>query len=164
MEIYRRHVDQDQVLVRLRRTLWLASAHVRDYLIDPTNAGWQRFLAQARETRAEADRLQHEFDELAPGNESTDILRGAPRRHFGRRWIRCGMWGRLDGARRYAFVQEQVVPRRNAAGDALREFTEVAQGALRENEASFEASQREASRRLLVLLVCSDCLDCWLRG
>ena len=154
MEIYRRHVDQDQVLVRLRRTLWLASAHVRDYLIDPTNAGWQRFLAQARETRAEADRLQREFDELAPGNESTGILRT----HLEALWEALDQVrevGRLDGARRYAFVQEQVVPRRNAAGDALREFTEVAQHALRENEASFEASQRDASRRLLLLLVCS---------
>lgn len=154
MEIYRRHVDQDQVLDRLRRTLWLASMHVRDYLIDPTDAGWRRFQSQARNTRADAERLQRQFDELAPGNESTDVLRA----HLGALWAALDQVrdvGRLDGARRYAFVQEQVVPRRNAAGDALREFTEVAQGALRENEASFEASQREASRRLLVLLVCS---------
>ncbi|MBL8293482.1 MAG: sensor histidine kinase [Bryobacterales bacterium] len=154
MEIYRRHVDQDQVLVRLRRTLWLASVHLRDYLIDPTDAGWRRFQVQARETRAEADRLQHQFNELAPGNESTEELRA----HLAALWAALDQVrnvGRLNGARRYAFVQEQVVPRRNAAGDALREFTEVAQGALRANEASFEASQREASRRLLVLLVCS---------
>ena len=153
MEIYRRHVDQDQVLVRLRRTLWLASAHVRDYLIDPTGAAWRRFQVQAHETRAEADRLQRKFDELAD-NDSTDQLR----EHLGALWAALDQVrdvGRLDGARRYAFVQEQVVPRRNAAGDALREFTEVAQHALRENEEGFETSQREASRRLLVLLVCS---------
>jgi len=157
MEIYRRHLDQDQVLFRLRRTLWLGSVHVRDYLIDPTEASWLRFQAQARQTRAEAERLQSEFDQLAVGHESTNVLG----EHLSALWAaldRVHEVGRLGGSRRHQFVQEQVVPRRNAAGDALREFTEVAQSALRANETSFEANQREASRRLLILLACSGLL------
>jgi len=155
MEIYRRHVDQDVVLYQLRRTLWLASISPRDFLINPNSNRVEQYRKQLRELKERIDKLQGEFDRLAVGYECTTQLR----QQLSDFWKSLDQLPELatgfNAWQRYDFVQQQVVPRRNAAGDVLREFSDVTQHALRANEAAFEANQREASRRLSALLACS---------
>jgi signal transduction histidine kinase len=152
MEIYRRHLDQDVVLYQLRRTIWIAAVNARDYLIDPASADRLRYLARLSELKADADKQQRQFDLLAAGHESSRQFR----RHLQRFWetlekLPFTAQEQLP-AQRYQFVQDQILPRRNAAGNALREFTEMTQEALRSNETAFEESHKQAVRSLQILL------------
>lgn len=152
IEIYRQHLDQDVVLYRLRRTLWLASVMARDFLMNPQVDRELQYKRQFAEVSSEAAVLQSEYERLAAGHESTKLLKQRLAEYWKVLEQMPDLTANFSAAQRYEFVQREIVPRRNAAGDVLRGFSEVQQQALRDSDAAFEVSRKDAAERLFALL------------
>ncbi len=61
----------------------------------------------------------------------------------------CRDWKR---GRRIGFIQQEIVPRRNALYDAFQQITESHQAALQKSEIAFADKRQDAVRRLLLML------------
>ena len=60
----------------------------------------------------------------------------------------------LADSEEYSFIQEEIVPRNNAAGALLLHLEEANERSLTESETEFASTRRAASQRLLILLGC----------
>jgi signal transduction histidine kinase len=151
-EICRLHVQQDDALFRLRRTLWLGAIAGRDYLLDPHPERAATFNAQLAKLRSHSDRL---LDELALAGAPAPSVR-ALRTRVDEFWKGIepipAAARNLSLAEGYDFVQRDLVPRRNAVGEALWDFTWDSQKVLEENEDQFARARRDADGRLFVTL------------
>ncbi len=147
-DIYKQHIEQDEVRFELRRTLWTASSAGRDYLLNPSasrEVDYVRLLAPLRfnayrllsrlEARPESAHLKAQTDDF------WRILEGLPR-----------TTAPLDTQSRYLFVQEQVAERRNQLGDTLREWDRSSHDSLSDGHTRFEESRSFAARRLFWIL------------
>lgn len=153
LEIYRHYVDQDQALATLRLNLWLAGNYVRDFFIKSTPA-------QGEILRAQIDGLKQDNEKavqrLASASYEREVI---PRlRHS-----LDEFWALVDPLPRamlhatseeqYDFVQREIVPRRGELYNALRALTFADQQRLQDSEAQFANTRRQASSRLLLMLV-----------
>ncbi len=151
IEIYRRFVSEDAAITLLRRNLWLAGNDVRDFFID-TNAAHAELLRSQLQSLQEQNaatlaQLEPSFTTLVPR------IRGGFEE----------LWGVItplpetslheSDRRQYAFLQREVVPRRDHLHAELLDLGGAAQQDLQNAEAEFAASRRDGARRLLVLLV-----------
>lgn len=152
VEIYHRHVKQDDVHYRLRRSLWLGSGAARDFLLNPFADRLETFASQLRDHRADSRRLLDELKAAQAHNHAYTDLRAKVEDFWSTIEKVPASTEGFDLAARYQFVQREVVPRRNAAGDVLRQFTALSQAALQESELEFAAARRLAASRLLVIL------------
>jgi signal transduction histidine kinase len=155
LQIYHAHVKQDDLITRLRRTLWLGANLTRDYMVHPVphvKARFDRELAQLKNDSREL--LDMLYEQSAPElaapelrsktEEFWSILDGAPDATAG-----------FPPALRYQFIQHEIVSRRNAVGDLVRQFSLLSQEALRESEREFASTRRNFANRLqLVLGIC----------
>lgn len=162
ISIYRRHVLQDDAQFRLRRTLWLGASACRDFLLNPFPDRVATFRSQLQKLREDSQRLLAELGRT-PGTEAGKPDGGAE----GESLAELGrevddFWNAmaqvpaetegLDAARRYAFVQREIVPRRDAVGGVLRHFTDISQKDLQHSEEAFERARRLAENRLFLTL------------
>jgi signal transduction histidine kinase len=155
LQIYHAHVKQDDLITRLRRTLWLGANLTRDYMVHPVPDVRARFDKELAELKRDSRQLLEMIYELsAPGlaapelrsktDEFWSVLDGAPDATAG-----------MPPSARYRFIQREIVSRRNAVGDLVRQFSLLSQEALRESEREFASTRRNfANRLLLVLGVC----------
>ncbi len=151
VEIYHRHVRQDDLLTQLRRTLWLGANLTRDYLVYPA-AATEQFDRELGRLRKESRELLGQLERLpAPREFGTEL--SAKIEEFWSAIARVPTSTQnFDDAGRYEYIQQEIVPRRNAVGDLVREFTEVTQNALKESEAAFARTRRQFARQLLLVL------------
>lgn len=150
-DIYQQHVKQDEVLIELRRTLWLASIVARDYLIDPSPDREKRYerSVQALFKRADTQvaalsELPHTADLKQKSEEFWRTLERLPRDT-----------DQMTAEARYQYVQNEIAARRSVLGELVRNWIAVSQTALKESELKFEASRRAAARRLALILAFS---------
>lgn len=147
-DIYRQHLQQDEVRFELRRTLWMATTAVRDYLLNPSPNRDKEFRDEISPLRShayewigrldripETEELRNKFDEfwetVAGVSQSTDDM---------------------TPTQRYEFARRQVGMRRSALGQLLREWDAMGKTVLRESEERFENSRRFAADRLFWIL------------
>ena len=152
LEIYHRHVKQDDLLWHLRRTLWYGSNHARDFLLNPYADREPKFQTQLAELRAASRGL---MDELALSPDSIQAsakLRTAIEDYWGTLSGMPAATASLNAAQRYDLVQNEIVARRAAVGNLVREFTEVTQESLRLGEEELSRSRRDGASRLLWVL------------
>ncbi len=151
-QIYRRFAEEVETQTRLRRLMYLSSINTRDYLLSDQADRLATLRSQLRELRTEAgvelDRLR-----VAAGSSGSftalrekvhdfwAILESTPEQTSG-----------MSGSQLHAYVQEEIVPRRNAAGAVLRELGDARQNALRASEAEFEHSRHNALWWLLGMM------------
>ncbi len=151
-QIYHSHVAQDELLSRLRRTLWLAANVTRDYLINPGPASLRMFREQSAKLCADSAKLILELDQLPPPRrpsaeliQSVDefwaLIAGVPQSTRA-----------LDPAGRYAFVQREIVPRRNSISELLHQFVRAGQDGLKESESEFRRTRWASAQRLFLVL------------
>jgi len=152
LEIYRHYVDQDQLLSTVRLNIWLAGNYIRDFFIDPTperaDAVRSQISALRQENKSVLDRLARASDE----REDIPKLR----RSVDEFWtIVEPVPGMLHATHQehYDFVQREIVPRRGELYTALRALTATDQQRLETIEGEFGNARRQASGRLLVMLV-----------
>jgi signal transduction histidine kinase len=155
VEIYRRYVEQDVAVAKLRRTIWLAGNYVRDFFIKTGPAEAELLKKQLSDLEREGRQAADEIDRLRinrQGNSPLDARLDA----F---WkavhpIPESMLMASD-AEQYAFVQEEIVPRRSSVSSVLRELTEAEQQAVQQSEAEFGEARRSAAQRLILMLAFS---------
>jgi len=151
-EICRRHIQQDDILFRLRRTLWLGAIAGRDFLLDPHPERKATLGAQLASLESDGAKL---LDALT--------LTGAPARSIQELRSRVKeFWEgiepiplvaqRLKPGEEYDFVQRDLVPRRNSVSDALWDFTRDSQRALEDEEQQFARARQSADRRIFFTL------------
>ncbi|MEO8597537.1 MAG: sensor histidine kinase [Candidatus Solibacter sp.] len=152
LEIYRHFVEQEDALSTLRRNLWLAGNHVRDFFI-------QNGPQQGNELITRLRRLEEE-DETA-----LQILARSPshravvpelRRSIDEFWVIAKrlpqtMMQATNGEE-MAFLAREVVPRRGELYNALRQVTLADQRMLENSEGEFAGTRRHAAERLLLML------------
>jgi signal transduction histidine kinase len=164
LEIYRRYARQEEASTTVRRTMWLAGGHVRDFFLRQTPETAEELRGQLRDLKAES---LEALNELERGEDSRTIRSG----------LRSSVeefWGTIEPVpdtmlhagndEAYAFVQREMIPRRSTLYGALRELSTAGQHALQYSEDQFAGLRRGSGRRLLLILGASVLLAMLVAG
>jgi signal transduction histidine kinase len=152
VQIYQRHLQEEELLYRFRRVLFMGSIYARDFFLDTRSDGKATFLTQLGQLRREAGEILDELDRI-PGSRGKRVQLRSKVEDFWNSITPVAAWDdATKKARAFDFVQEEIVPRRNAAGDLVRELNQANQEFLQSNQVEFATSRRAAARRLLVIV------------
>lgn len=148
--IHRRYVYEQEVLTSLRRILYNAGISARDYLLNPAANKVELYHAQVDELRKASGPLLDKLRKSASNPKSVEELE----KHIKQLWIALDATLNLggDGLQSYNYVQQEIAPRRTAAGQILQELENANHSALTETEAEFSASRSAAAKSLMWLL------------
>lgn len=102
------------------------------------------FRKQLQALKADANATLDELQLTAAGNGSFPKVRANVQEFWTVLESTLGWTQEMRRSRAYQFVQSEVVPRRNAAGDLLRELATVNESVLKNSEAEFARSRRAA--------------------
>jgi signal transduction histidine kinase len=150
VEIHRDFVHVQEVLTNLRRVLWLVGISARDYYL---NSAPNRAAQYERELAKLHDESVTLMPDLKRTGAHQDIIAKLEYR-FKDLWKTLGGSGAagLDAKSPYEFIQREVVPRRDAAGQILRELEQANRDSLTDSERRFSSSRLAATKSLVVLL------------
>jgi len=152
LDIYRSYVDEENTLAILRRSLWLAGTDVRDFFIRSTPEQAATFGAQLADLRKEDDQALDRLARISTGvapklrqslNEFWAVLEPLP-----------GSMLHQTDARRFDFLQREIVPRRGDLYNAVLDLSSAAQQRLEAREREFSNARRRAAGRLVLMLAC----------
>jgi signal transduction histidine kinase len=152
LEIYHRHVRQDSLLWRLRRTLWYGSNNARDFLLNPYPDRLTKFHNRLADLRTTSSELMNDLARSPDSNRGSTKLRAAIEDYWSTLAGMPAAAAHLNAAQRYDLVQNEIVARRAAVGNLVQDFTEVAHESLRLGEEELSRSRREGTSRLLWVL------------
>jgi signal transduction histidine kinase len=154
-EVYRRYVEKDDALATLRRNVWLAGNYVRDFFIQNTPAQAQQLKEQLAGLQAEDEAALHRLETLSLTEGVIPQLRKSL----------DDLWSIVDplpesmlnstADQQFAFVQQQIVPRRGQLYSALRDLSAADQQRVQDSENEFSRLRREAIARLLMMIALS---------
>ncbi|MEK7408333.1 MAG: sensor histidine kinase [Acidobacteriota bacterium] len=150
--IYRRHVEHDEALYRLRRTIWIGSNTARDFFLNSSAERAAFFGTQIERLRTDSRRLLDDLLRLQGERGAPPELRASVENFWNAVATIPTSAQRLGGRGAHDFIQREIVPRRDAVGEALRAVMENNRTALERNEREFAGTRRSAARRLLVAL------------
>jgi signal transduction histidine kinase len=152
LEIYRHYVDQDQLLSTLRLNIWLAGNYIRDFFIAATPERADLLRSQIATLRQENETVLGRLQRASEEHEVISKLRQSLDEFWN---VAAPVPTMLHATReqQYDFVQREIVPRRGELYAALRALTAADQQRLENIEGEFANSRREASSRLLLMLV-----------
>jgi signal transduction histidine kinase len=148
-DIHRRYVHEQQILTKLERALWDVGSRVRDYHLAP-EPNLDKATADLKQLQQECTDL---FSKLRAKSHRTDVI-AAVELQFTDMWVaaRTALALEGDAAARYAFIQNEIVPRRKEATRLLREIEHATTSTLAATETDFHDTRSGASYRLVVLL------------
>jgi len=152
VDIYRQYALEDKAISSLRRDVWLAGNFARDFFIssDPERGRLLRSQVQALES--ESLQAMAEFERIRPHAEPTLRVKADLKEYWRVLSEVPETMSEASQSAAYAFVQEELVPRRSVLYEALRGMTEADQARLQESEAAYVTMRREAIRKLLAML------------
>lgn len=153
-EIHRQFVQEQELLTSLRRVLWSVGIVLRDHYLNPT-PDTTAINERLAELRADASKLFVSLRTVTPRTEAVSALE----LQFAELWnlakTAADAEAKLDQAERFAFLQNEIVPRRNEAGRVLREIEKANHSSLASSEEEFRFTRTGATRRLIILLTFS---------
>jgi signal transduction histidine kinase len=149
IEVYREYVRQEDVLVRLRISVWQGSVYARDFFLRPDADHAAVFQSQIRDLRKNS--LAGIAAVRIPESSNDEIKATLMEFWNTLEQAATSMLG-AKGEDAYRYVQEEIVPRRSAAGDALRELSAVERQAIEDSEIEFAQGRRAAARQILLIL------------
>ncbi len=151
VEIYHRHLREEERLDRFRGFFSMGGIYAREFLLNPNPDRASVFRDQLAQLKTEARRTLDEIDRTL-NISGTPVLR-AKLEEF---------WNVLETildwpperriSHGYEFVQREIAPRRNAAGDLARELIAASEEALSRKEIEFSGSRDSATIRLFFVL------------
>ena len=149
-EIHRRYVHQQELLTNLRRILYLAGATVRDFLINPAPDRRELYASQVGSLQQDGNKLLTDLRKTGDRAHTVSALEVL----FDDLWrtLSSSTVDGWDDQRKYQFIQQEIIPRRETANQLLRELERANHGSLAESEEEFRDSRTAATTRLLVLL------------
>jgi signal transduction histidine kinase len=151
-DIYHRYSRQQDTLYRLRRILYMGGIHARDLFLsnrpDPVHVYRQELAALQQEAAEVLAGL-----EGLPGERREAMDLGKRAEEYLQILVALADWPEeRRRAQGYDFIQRELVPRRNTAGEMARNWISLSQSALMESEREFASSRNAAGTRLLVIL------------
>ena len=148
--IHHRSVRQADIITGLRRVLWVAGIAARDFFLNTKTDRAEVYLDHLKNLRKETEPLFADLKRLRGADRLTRELEAK----FDDMWITLtsSVATGLSDSEEYSFVQEEIVPRNNAAGALLMHLEEANEHSLTESEEEFASTRRAASRHLLILL------------
>lgn len=151
-EIHREYVNKEELVVRLRRTVWLGANDCRDFFLNPDPGRDKLFRTQIRDLTKEGSSVLNELAKTEPDSRTTAALHARIQDFWNTLEPIADGSVKLVSPGTYTFVQREIVPRRNALSGALRELAEANREALENSEQEFATNRRAAGRRLLIVL------------
>ncbi len=152
LEIYRHYLDEDDALRTLRRNVWLAGNYVRDFFIRATPEQGQILRTQLNDLQADNARALDRLARISPQS----LIPPEQRKGINDFWavVDPVPLTMLKAPRdvQFAFVQRELVPRRDELSSALRELSDSGEQHLQDIERQFAESRRQAAERLLLML------------
>jgi signal transduction histidine kinase len=150
VDIHRRLVHEQELLTSLRRVIWSIGIYVRDFYLNPSPKPGE-ISANLREARIEADSLLGQLRSTTTRAESIKELH----KHFLDLWNAAfqATHTDMDPIRRFEYLQQEIVSRRDNAGKILREIEGANASSLAQSEKEFNASRSNATSSLLTILI-----------
>jgi signal transduction histidine kinase len=148
VEIYRQYVQQDESLLRARRSIWRGSLSVRDFFLSEKP---NRVEVLKSEMAAFRNDSISAIQSLNIPDAGGDEVKKRVQEFWDALEPVAGMT-HLKGGDAHDFIMREVVPRRTDASAALAELTQAGREAVENSEREFAANRQMASSRLLVML------------
>jgi signal transduction histidine kinase len=155
-EIYHRYVKEEEILSRCRRNLFVGGIYARDFLLSTKPDRASTYRAQLGKLKLESQKALEELGELPGPAPSASPLTVKTLEYWDALESIAGWTVEASAKLGFDFVQREITPRRNAAGDLAREFRDARQNALKNSELEFSRSRRSA--RLWLFLMVGLCL------
>jgi signal transduction histidine kinase len=149
VRIHRQFMQQQDLLTGLRRTLWTVGLLLRDYYLDP-NANAQEYESRLAALSADASGYITELDKFSSHSVQVGDLKRSLNGLISQ--ARVSGPSHTDPAARYAFIQREIIPRRDEAGRLLREIESATHSSLTESEARLQETRSAASNLLIATL------------
>ncbi|MEX2262845.1 MAG: sensor histidine kinase [Bryobacteraceae bacterium] len=151
-EIYSRYVKQEDALYRLRRTLYLGGIYARDLCLNPNRDRIESYQRQLKQVRAEAEGALSDLNQWEALQQSSTELKTTAEEYL-HSLEAFGQWTQsMRLAKGYDYIQSDIVPRRNHAGELLRRWALMSKESLRESESAFDGSRQGTVLRLVLVL------------
>ena len=148
--IHHRYVQQQNIITNLRGVLWDSGIDARDFFLNtrPDRAG--NYASQVKKLRTNTEALFGELRKLRGIDPATKELEAK----FEDMWstLTSTTATGLEDSEEYRFVQEEIMPRRDAAGALLAQIEKANENSLTESEEEFASTRRAASQRLVIML------------
>lgn len=146
-DLYRQHIEQDEIRFELRRMLWLAVSAARDFLLDPSEERERELDRQVDPLRGRSNQL---LDRLEESPQSSEL-----RRRFDEFWKIVdaipAATAAFDQRKRYEYVQRELAPRRSVLAGLLREWDGTNQEALSASRLRMDSIGRFGAARLFAM-------------
>ncbi|MBC7928552.1 MAG: sensor histidine kinase [Bryobacteraceae bacterium] len=149
VQIHRRFVQGQDTLNNLRRSLWTIGVNLRDYYLDPEET-FPQFLRRTEKLESDAGRHLTELRGISKHPKQVHQLAGSFEELFGQ--ARLATTKESSPELRLAFIQTEIVPRRDKASRLLREIEAANHSSLTDSEYLLRATRTGAAQRLLALL------------
>jgi signal transduction histidine kinase len=150
--IYRQYVQQDEALSQLRRSIWLAGNYVRDFFLSSQPDRSAILASQFQDLNAQSRQAVSRLEQLKPDPAATRSLRLKLSEYWSKLEPVPESMASAGAPAAYQFIQQEIVPRRNALYDALQQIAEEDQAALQRSELHFTDIRLDAARKLLFTL------------
>ncbi len=147
--IHRHFAQEQDTVTNLRRLLYSAGISIRDFLLSP-KPNREAYLKQIQQLKKAAQPL---VEQLRKSNRNNDAV-GELDRNTRDLWtaLESAVSEAGDRTLNYTFIQNEIAPRRAAAGKLLQELEIANRSALRDSEEQFSASRSAAASSLMWLL------------
>jgi signal transduction histidine kinase len=150
-DLYGRYSQQQETLGRVRRNALLAAGNARDLFLNTAPDRIATFRSQINVLEDETVRDLDALDNLPATMRPPAALRDAARRYWS--LLKSPeIEEEMDPGDAYRFIQDRVVPLRNAVANIARVSTEITQTTFSAFEQELHKSRRVATGRLFMML------------
>ncbi len=148
--IHHRYVQQQDIIANLRRVLWVSDIDARDFFLNVSPNRAENYMDQLQRLKRDTAALFSELRKLRGVDRTSKELEAK----FDDMWstLTSSAATGLQDSEEYTFVQEQIVPRRDAAGALLGQVEKANTHTLTESEEEFASTRHAAAQRLFILL------------
>jgi signal transduction histidine kinase len=151
-EIYRRYARQQDSLFRVRRILYLGGIYARDLFMSRLEDPVTEYKKQLVALEADTTETVNLLDQMPPLGDDTSELRKRTEEYLKLLWTIVGWSPEQRQQKGFDFIQNELVPRRNTAGELVRNWLTLSERALQESERNFSETRSAAGHRLLLIL------------
>ncbi|HYZ86465.1 MAG TPA: sensor histidine kinase [Bryobacteraceae bacterium] len=153
VELHFRYVEHQKATTDIRRILWSSGLQVRDYFFARHVNAEPIYLREIPRYETAVEKQLKTLRRVGAPPELVDDLQNRFKDWWGT--LASVKKQEIDNAAEYDFLQQEIIPKREAAGAILRELEQLAEEGARQSTVEFEASRANASKLLWLLFAAS---------
>lgn len=149
------YVVRDRVLQSLRSDIYSSGTHVRDFLLDTNDAFAAAHRAQFLETEEQLKREMTEYGSLtAAGDMASVSIISDELTAYAQAFAPVLNWNAAERRKRsYAFMQDELLPRRMSALSLADRIQQISEGELERDSAALSVILSSFRAKLFLLLI-----------